>query len=205
MIMNILAIGAHPDDIEYGCCGTILKHVKRGDKVFFVVLSQGGRGGDKDIRKEEAEESAKAIGAKLFMFDFPDTSIPQSHEVIEKLEEIIKQTRPDRIYTHSIKDMHQDHRNVAYNTLAAARNIPEIFCFESPSLYLDFRPNYYIDVTDFIPQKTKILDRFKTQNGKDFMKINAIQGLAQFRGLASSVKHAEAFEAIKILKLESDV
>jgi len=203
--MKILAIGAHPDDIEFGCCGTLLKHVARGDKVFFIVLSQGERGGNKNLRKKEAEESAKMIGAELFIFDLPDTNIPQSHDVIEKIEGVIRKVMPDRIYIHSIKDTHQDHRNVAYNSLVGARTVPEIFCFESPSLYLDFKPNYYIDVSNFIYQKAKILNKFNTQNGKDFMKINAIQGLAQFRGLASSVKYAEAFEAIKILKLGKNV
>ena len=203
--MNVLAIGAHPDDIEYGCCGTILKHVKRGDNVFFIVLSQGERSGNKDLRKKEAIESAKTMGSQLFIFDFPDTNIGQSHEVIEEIEKIVKKINPDRIYTHSIKDVHQDHRNVAYNSLVAARSVPEILSYESPSLYLDFKPNYYIDITDFIQQKTKILAKFKTQDGKDFIKINAIQGLAQYRGLASSVRFAEAFDAIRILKSANNV
>ena len=203
--MNILAIGAHPDDVEYGCCGTLLKHVRRGDKVFILVLSIGERSGDKESRKKEAEESAKRIGAQLSISDFPDTNIPQDHSVIEKIEEAVRKAKPDRVYIHSINDVHQDHRNVAYTSLVAARSVSEILSFESPSLYLNFKPAYYVDITDFIEQKTKILKLFITQNGKDFMKINAIQGLAQFRGLSSSVKYAEAFEIIRILKTADNV
>jgi LmbE family N-acetylglucosaminyl deacetylase len=203
--MNILAIGAHPDDVEYGCCGTLLKHSRRGDRVSILVLSMGERSGDKELRKKEIEQSSKLIGAQLSIFNFPDTNIPQNHSVIEKIEEVVRKTMPDRVYIHSINDIHQDHRNVAYTSLVATRSVPEIFSFESPSLYLNFKPDYYVDITNFIEQKTKILDLFITQNGKDFMKINAIQGLAQFRGLSSSVKYAEAFEIIRILKTADNV
>ena len=201
--MNVIAIGAHPDDIEYGCYGTMMKHKREGDKLIFIILSSGEKSGSMEARKKEAIDSAKRVGAKLYIFNYPDTNIPQTHDVIEKLEKIINEFRPQRIYTHSIKDTHQDHRTVAYATLAAARFIPEIFCYESPSLYLNFQPNYYVDVTNFIENKIEALNTFATQNSKDYMKINAIRGLAQFRGLTTSVKYAEAFEAIKIVKISS--
>ncbi len=199
--MNVIAIGAHPDDIEYGCYGTIMKHRREGDKVVFIVISHGEKSGDKDVRKKEAIDSAKRVGSKLYLFNYPDTNIPQTHDVIEKLEKIVEEFKPQRIYTHSTKDTHQDHRTVAYATLAAARFVPEIFCYESPSLYLNFQPNYYVDITNFIKNKTEALNTYATQNSKDYMKIDAIKGLAQFRGLVTSVKYAEAFEAIKILKI----
>lgn len=201
--MNIVAIGAHPDDIEFGCAGTLLRHVKRGDEITFVILSKGERGGDPESRTKEAQESAKKIGAKIHIFNFPDTEIPQSHDLIDKLEKIIKEVNPRRVYMPSVKDTHQDHRNTAYATLAAARFVPEILAYESPSLYLNFMPNYYVDISSYIDSKIDILNRFLTQNGREYMKINAIRGLSQFRGLAPSVSHAEAFEIIRILKSDS--
>ena len=200
--MKVVAIGAHPDDIEYGCYGAIRRHVESGDEVHFIVLSHGEKAGDRQERVREAEESAKRMKVRLHHFDYPDTNIPASHDVIDKIESIIKQVKPQRVYTHSVKDTHQDHRTVSYHTLAAARFVPEIFFYESPSLYLGFNPNYYIDITDYIEDKVRTLGIFATQNHKDFMKINGIQGLAQFRGLASSVKYAEAFEIVRILKTE---
>lgn len=201
--MNIIAIGAHPDDIEYGCGGTLMRHVKRGDNVTFVVLSRGEKGGDPEARHQEAKETAKKIGAEIRIFEFPDTNIPQGHEVIGELEKLIKELSPRRVYTHSVKDTHQDHRNVAFATLSAARFVPEILAYESPSLYLQFSPNYYVDISSYIDKKVDLLNRFATQNGKDYMKINAIRGLSQFRGLAPNVSHAEAFEVIRILKPDS--
>jgi LmbE family N-acetylglucosaminyl deacetylase len=199
--MNVIAIGAHPDDIEYGCYGTMLKHKRDGDKIVFIVMSHGEKSGDKNVRKSEAVESAKKVGAKLYLFGYPDTNIPQTHDVIEKIEEIVKEFKPHRIYTHSTKDTHQDHRTVSYATLVAARVVPEIFFYESPSLYTDFKPNYYVDISSFMEDKRKVLNGFVTQNSKGYMKINAINGLAQFRGLTTFVNYAEAFEAIKILKI----
>ncbi|RLJ10255.1 MAG: hypothetical protein DRP15_00615, partial [Candidatus Aenigmatarchaeota archaeon] len=192
--MNVVAIGAHPDDIEYGCYGTLRKHLERGDKLVFIILTKGEKSGDANERAKEAQESANKLGAELHIFDYPDTNIPQSHDVIENLEKIINKIRPTRVYTHSVKDTHQDHRTVAYHTLVAARSVPEIFSYESPSLYIGFSPNYYVDITKYMDDKIKALSMFNTQNGKEYMKINAIKGLAQFRGLVSSVKYAEAFE-----------
>jgi LmbE family N-acetylglucosaminyl deacetylase len=201
--MRVLAIGAHPDDIEYGCYGTVRKHKDNGDEVHFIILSHGEKAGKREDRIREAERSAKALGVKLHHCDYPDTNIPHSHKVIEDIEKRIREINPHRVYTHSIHDTHQDHRVVAYHTLAAARFVPEIFFYESPSLYLGFNPNYYIDISKYIDEKVKTLGLFNTQNHKDFMKINAIQGLAQFRGLASSVKYAESFEIVRILKSDS--
>lgn len=201
--MNIVAIGAHPDDIEFGCTGTLLRHVKRGDEVTFIVLTRGEKGGDPEVRVREAKESARRIGAKLHLFDFPDTAVPQSHELIDKLEAIIRKANPRRVYMHSVKDTHQDHRNAAYATLSAARFVPEVLAFESPSLYLNFIPNYYVDISNYMEKKMEILNLFTTQNGREYMKINAIRGLSQFRGLAPSVGHAEAFEIVRILKSDS--
>lgn len=201
--MNIVAIGAHPDDIEFGCAGTIMRHIKRGDKVTFIVLSRGEAGGDPETRVSEARQSAKSLGADIFILDYPDTNIPQSHKTIEDLEKIIHDVKPRRVYTHSIKDTHQDHRNTAYATLSAARLVPEIFAYESPSHYLNFNPTYYVDISSYMEKKVEMLGNFTTQNGKEYMKINAIRGLAQFRGLGPSVSHAEAFEVVRILKSDS--
>ncbi len=197
--MKVIAIGSHPDDIEYGCAGTMMKHVSNGDEVHFVVMSRGEKSGDPESREKEAAASAEVIGAMFHIFDYPDTTIPQDHTIIERLEKLFREVGADRVYTHSVKDTHQDHRNVAYATLAAARNVPEIMFYESPSLYLDFNPNYYVDISGQIDQKLEVLNTFATQNGKDYMKIEALRGLAQYRGLATRIKHAEAFEIFRMV------
>ena len=77
--MNILAIGAHPDDIEFGCGGTLLKYSEQGHKVYMLVLSKGDKGGDSEVRQKEQESSARILKIeKLFFSDYVDTEIVQS-------------------------------------------------------------------------------------------------------------------------------
>ena len=130
--MNILAIGAHPDDIELGCAGTLIsastiyKH-----SVFGLVLTFGEGAGDAKQRKIEMEESAKILNLnKLFFGNLVDTKISEGIETISVIEQTINLVKPDVILTHTAGDRHQDHRNTALATFPAARNIPNIKIIE---------------------------------------------------------------------------
>jgi LmbE family N-acetylglucosaminyl deacetylase len=159
--MKILAIGAHPDDIELGAGGTIAKHVNVGDEVHFLVLTCGEKSGDKTERKCEAEESAKILKAKSLTFgEIEDTQISDGIDTIMKIESLINKIRPDRVYTQGVQDRHQDHRNTAYATFSAARKVPEVFSYESPDSYPNFVPQYYVQITDTIPTKLEALKQF---------------------------------------------
>src|SRR3989304_4780293 len=128
--IKILAVGAHPDDIELGAAGTIARHVREGDEVHFLILTCGEKSGDRETRKKEALESAKVLNVPLVSFaEIPDTMIKEGLETILKIEEVIKKFRPDRVYSHGTKDTHQDHRNAALATFSAAREAPEVFSF----------------------------------------------------------------------------
>ena len=77
--MNILAIGAHPDDVEYGCAGTLIQHVQRGDNVFIMIITDGAQGGDPEIRRQEQLAAAKIIGATdTFFGGYDDTQFVPS-------------------------------------------------------------------------------------------------------------------------------
>ena len=85
--MKILAIGPHPDDIEFGCGGTLIKYARAGHDVNIFVLTSGGIGGDVRVRTSEQEEVAKYIGAKnLFWGDFRDTELVDNKELILKID-----------------------------------------------------------------------------------------------------------------------
>jgi len=200
--MMILAVGAHPDDIELGAGGTIARHVIEGDSVYFLVLTYGEKGGGtKEIRKSEALESAKILNVKSVIFaEIPDTRVTDGPETISKIEEVIKEIEPDRIYTHSPKDFHQDHRNAALATFSASRRISEILSYESPFTQPSFTPQMYVEITNTINLKILALKKFHSQRNKTFLRIDAIKGLAKFRGYQVGVKYAEAFEIIRIVK-----
>ncbi len=116
---NILAIGAHPDDIELGCGGTLLQHVAAGDVVSMLVVTKGEVGpGDTALRIAEQEDACRVLGIdKLMWGSLPDCSV-SLHELalVHLIESAIGETRADVIYTHSIDDSHQDHRAVALAT-----------------------------------------------------------------------------------------
>ena len=91
--MRILAIGAHPDDIEAGCGGTLLKYAQKGHRIFLMVMTAGDKGGLSEVRKREQEQSAKQLGVeKIFWGGYEDTAVPMGRELIQEIEEVVKET-----------------------------------------------------------------------------------------------------------------
>jgi LmbE family N-acetylglucosaminyl deacetylase len=200
--MKVLAVGAHPDDIELGAGGTIAKHVISGDEVHFLVLTFGEMSGDKMQRKVEAEKSARILKAKSLNFgEIEDTKISDGIDTIMKIENVINKIEPDRVYTQCVKDRHQDHRNTAYATFSASRKVPEVFSYESPDSYPNFVPQLYIQVSDTISTKLRALKQFSSQKNKRFFEVEAIKGLSKFRGYQVGIPFAEAFEVVRIVNL----
>src|SRR5574338_442396 len=111
--MNILALGAHPDDIELGCGGLLLRAAKQGHNIFMYTLTRGGASGDPEQRTRELLRSAKFIGAKRVWIDnFEDTRLSLSSELINHIEFFINKAQPDLVITHSLNDTHHDHRAI---------------------------------------------------------------------------------------------
>ncbi len=112
--MNVLAIGSHPDDIEFGCGGTLIRYAQKGHDVYLYVATPGEYGGDPEVRKKEQMESARVIGAReVFWGGFQDTELPLTRDLIESVEGAIKKIRPNVIFAHYLDDTHQDHRHLA--------------------------------------------------------------------------------------------
>jgi LmbE family N-acetylglucosaminyl deacetylase len=203
LVMNILAIGAHPDDIELGCGGLLLK-ASRQDRhnIFMYTLTRGGASGDPEERTKELIQSAKFIGAKrLWIDNFEDTKLSLSSDLINHIEFFIKKADPDIVLTHSLGDTHHDHRAIAASTMEAGRFVPNILAYEIP-VTRDFKPQVYYDISDVIDGKIDLINIFLSQRSKSFLQSNAIRGLAQYRALQSrfnnSVTCVEAFEVQKL-------
>lgn len=219
--MRILAVGAHPDDIELGCGATLALFKQRGHEVYLLVLTKGEASGDPKLREKECELSAQTIGAdKLFFGNLKDTKITDGVETIMTIENLIKELKPDIIFAHSQKDAHQDHRNVGMATLSAARNSKKVLLYESPAALREFLPQVFVDVTSTFEIKMEALKAFGTQVSKVYFKgrsindqrlhripyvSNASEGLARFRGFQAGVELAEAFEVGKfVLEIEEN-
>jgi LmbE family N-acetylglucosaminyl deacetylase len=200
--LNILAIGAHPDDIEIGCGGLLLKAAKHDHNIFMYTLTRGGVSGDTKSRTQELIYSAKYIGAKrLWIDNLEDTKLYLNDDIINRIEYFINKSKADVIYTHSVSDTHHDHRAVAESTIEAGRYVPNILAYEMP-VTKDFKPQVYYDISEVLNNKLELVNLFSSQKEKVFIKSNAIKGLAEYRALQSrlntSITAVEAFEVYKI-------
>lgn len=202
--MKILAIGAHPDDVEIGCGGLLLKFIKRGHEVYILILTHGEAGRNLEgNRDKEAMASAKALGAKKLWFgEFADTKLIANGDLVNSIEKIVKRTCPDLVLCHSISDEHHDHRAVGSTSIEAARYVPNILSYENPQTK-DFLPQVFTDISDVIEEKLRILSFFASQRDKEYLKSEAIKGLAEYRALQSrlNIRSAEAFQVIKFTLL----
>ncbi len=198
----ILAIGAHPDDIELGCGGYLLMEKDRGAEVYGLTVSGGERGveGPSD-RITEQQKAAEFLGLdKIWNLGMPDTGIREHlREVIEAIESKIRETGATVILTHTPYDVHSDHLAVYEATKEAARNVPTVLCYEGVSTAKEFVPNYFADITEYIGEKVRLLTFHQTQKLKHYLDPDTIRGRASHRGLQSGVDFAEAFTISRVI------
>jgi LmbE family N-acetylglucosaminyl deacetylase len=200
--MNILAIGAHPDDIEYGCAGTMIKYAERGHHIFLMVLTSGQEGGSTEIRQQEQEAAAEIMKVqKVFWGDYHDTQLPLNKELIEKIEEVLGEVKPDLILVNYGDDTHQDHRILTQATMSATRYVRNVLFFEVPTTQ-NFNPQVFVDISDTLERKFKVLEAHASQvmktNIEDMYIIELARANATFRGIQGRVKFAEAFAPLRL-------
>jgi len=200
--MNILAIGAHPDDIEYGCAGTLIKYAERGHQIYLMVLTEGQEGGSSEIRKQEQENAAELMSVqKIFWGGYHDTQLPLNKELIEKIEEVLGEVNPDLILVNYGDDTHQDHRILTQATMSATRYVRNVLFFEVPTTQ-NFNPQVYVDISDTLERKSQVLNAHASQvmktNIEDMYIIELAQANATFRGIQGRVKFAEAFAPLRL-------
>jgi LmbE family N-acetylglucosaminyl deacetylase len=201
--VNVLAIGAHPDDIEYGCGGMLAKYARKGHAVYLFVASDGGLGGEPTVRRQEQKDSADVLGVReVFWGDYADTEVPLSRDLIGRIETVIRQIEPRMIFVNSPDDTHQDHRHLAQCAMSATRYVPNFLFFEVPST-VNFVPNCYTDIADVLDIKLASLEAHRSQVGKtnieDLTILELAKSCANFRGIQARVKYAEAFQSVRLL------
>ena len=200
--MNVLAIGPHPDDIEFGSGGTLVKFSQKGHQVFLFIATPGELGGTPDVRRAEQMESAKVLGVKeVFWGGYRDTELPLERELIVTIENVIKKTDPRFIFVNHPDDTHQDHRHLAQATMSATRYIPNFLFYEVPTTQ-NFHPNVYVDIQPVLDWKLASLEAHHSQvtktNIEDLTIIETAVSCANFRGVQGRVKYAEAFQSVRL-------
>jgi LmbE family N-acetylglucosaminyl deacetylase len=205
---RILAVGAHPDDVELGCGGVLVKHLDLGDEVHVLVMTNGDKG-NHTMNREECLASLDSLGVKkenIFFGNFPDGFLRDDFNTVSLIESYIKKLNITRVYTHSPSDRHQDHRSCSLSVSSAARNISEIFLFQGPSTKAPFDPHYFIEISEKqLGKKLKALGNYKTQIAKGIVNVQAIDCLARLNGAHHKTDCAEAFALNHALKRGKDV
>ncbi|HON72839.1 MAG TPA: PIG-L family deacetylase [bacterium] len=222
--MRILAVGAHPDDLELLCAGTLIKYSKEGHTVVMAHMCNGNKGHFTippeelaSIRAEEAKKSAEIIGAEIIQGEYPDLELGIDENSKRTAVDVIRRARPDVIITHSPDDYMVDHINTSrliveasfiatlphYKSDYPAHNvIPPVFFIDTLA-GVNFIPTEYVDITDEIEIKEKMLLCHQSQyiwlrdhdhiDYVDFMK-----SLSKFRGIQCGVKYAEGFKQYQV-------
>jgi LmbE family N-acetylglucosaminyl deacetylase len=207
MVNNVLAVGAHPDDVELGCGATLAKHLEIGDSVYVIVLTKGEKGKHTDDLEECKDSLAKfgIDGSHIFFGEFPDGYLTDNHETVSFIENIINKYNINKVYTHYPDDRHQDHRNCSNAVSAAARKIPEILLFQGPSTRV-FDPHYFIKVSKKqLDIKLAALGCYHTQISKGIINPFIQECLARLHGASHNAEFVEAFAVNHMLKGENDV
>jgi N-acetylglucosamine malate deacetylase 1 len=223
--MNILAFGAHPDDIEFTCAGTLLKYRAAGHRIFVALTTSGNIGSNAidgrekiaQVREAEQLDAAAVYGAEVRFLRFNDEGLVDSEPVRRAILNAMRWANPDVILTNFPGDMSTDH-NVTGTLVGRmmlclpGRNVPadEPPITKVPSLFywdtgagLHFEPEAYVDVTDTMEKKLESLARHKSQFAwmDTFQSVSLTEHcrlLGAFRGLAIGRPYAEGFRAYRI-------
>ena len=218
--MNILFVGAHPDDIETFAGGTAARYRKRGDNLFFCVATNGNVGSSTlppdeiaAIRHEEAKAGAAVLGAKLIWLGFDDEFLLDSRETRLAFINAFRTANPDVVFCHWRNDYNPDHSISGYIVdecihMAGVPNIktdepptdkiPPVYFMDTPA-GVNFEPELYVNITETSSQKAEMVGKHVSQNQwmKDLFgyEMEAFLEIpAKFRGLQAGVKMAEAFK-----------
>jgi LmbE family N-acetylglucosaminyl deacetylase len=197
--LSVLAIGAHPDDIELGCGGALLAHVAAGDRVTMLVVTGGENGPGDGARHQEQERAARMLGATLVWGGLRDCEVVPDSATVRLIEQVIASTRADLVYVHAPEDSHQDHRAVAAATLGAARRLSRVLHYQSPST-LTFTPTVYVDVTAYLSGKVAALSAHASQVEMSAMvEPDAVVASARHWGSQARIGYAEAFQPTRLV------
>jgi LmbE family N-acetylglucosaminyl deacetylase len=222
--LRVLAVGAHPDDVEILCAGTLVKYARQGHYVAIACVANGNVGHMEiqppelaKIRENEARAAAEVIGAEFFWLDIPDLMVGHTPDLHLKIVDVLRSAKPDVVFAHSPDDYMLDHRaagqlifdcsfsasvpnwktNVPYYTV-----VPVVFYMDTLA-GINFLPTDYVDITDCIETKLEMLDCHESQVSwlRDHDNIDIMdftRTVAKFRGLQCGVQYAEAFRKLEV-------
>jgi LmbE family N-acetylglucosaminyl deacetylase len=201
--LKIVCVGAHPDDPESGCGGTLARYAALGHAVTIVYLTRGERGiAGKSldeaarIRTAECDAACRIIGAKPVFFGQIDGATEVTRAQVDAMQRLLSTQAPDVLFTHWPVDTHMDHQVASMLTIRAWMSLgtPLLYFFEvdTGSQTEGFLPNTYVDVSPVLDQKKRALFAHASQDGQGIWREHH-EVMTQWRGREVGVAAAEAF------------
>lgn len=201
--LRVLCVGAHPDDPESGCGGTLLRYAALGHAVTILYLTRGERGIEGKsldaaaaIRTAESQAACRILGGTPKYFGQIDGATELTAAQVEAMNRFLAAERPDVVFTHWPVDTHMDHQVASILTIRAwmARGTARLYFYEvnSGSQTQGFLPNTYVDISSVVEQKKAALFAHVSQDGRGIWREHH-ELMAQWRGREAGVAAAEAF------------
>lgn len=209
--MNILAIGAHFDDVELGCGGALARHAANGDTVYVYVATVSGFSNQYDqsvrssqVARAEADVAMEILGVQtMFCGEFKTLQIEFVDPLNIEILKLVQDLDIDMVYTHWIGDIHHDHLALSRASLHSCRHVPRLLMYRSNWYHstVDFRGNFYVDITSYWDQKERAILAHESEMERTGRKwVSFFRNEAENAGQRIGVKYAEVFEVVKWLQ-----
>jgi LmbE family N-acetylglucosaminyl deacetylase len=209
--VNILAIGAHFDDVELGCGGALSRHADNGDDVFVYVATVSGFANHYNVTVRssetayaEAQKAMSVLGVKELICGKCKTLEVEFVDAINvEILRIVDEKKIERVYTHWTGDVHHDHQAVARASLHGCRHVPSLLMYRSNWYHSthEFRGNFYVDITGHWEKKEAAILAHASEVERTGRKwISFFKNEAENAGQRIGVKYAEVFEVVKWLE-----
>ena len=221
---KILILSAHPDDEILGAGGTLLRHMKNGDELHWIIATdifeeQGYTKTILERRKNEIDLVSKKLKMKSYQLGYKTTNLSSESliSLVPKISKIINIVKPEMVYVVNRSDAHSDHRILFQALISSTKSfrtpfIREILMYEcisetefaAPLTENAFIPNCYVDISSELNEKIDLMNIYKSEIGKHPFPRSGknIKALATFRGASCGVEFAEAFQIVKSYRFE---
>ena len=205
---RVLVIGAHTDDIEMMCGGTIVKFIDFNREVYYTTFSFADKslseGFAKGTTRDEVIKATEILGIPMLnlnLYDYEVRVFPKyRQEILEDLVRLRKELEPNLVITHNSNDTHQDHKVISDETYRAFKQTASIWGYESFKNDRVFNNDLYVKLNLIqIDKKLHAISKYKSQIIK-YDNREAIGGLAKFRGAQIDCQYAECFQVRRIIE-----
>lgn len=199
---TVLAVGAHPDDLELGIGGTLARLSRAGARVVMVVVSIPSK---LRARRAEARRAARILGCEV-RFLTPDRCSRvedlKTHQLVGMIDALVKELEPAAMFTHCLANLHLDHK-LAYDACMASQRLRyfDLFCYSPTSCHavnISFLPQAFIDISDTIEQKMRAIQEHSSQFDARGLKTEQYRDASSQTGRLVGVPYAEGVEVVRM-------